>query len=293
MSTVQPLKDVSWTPGEVASFTPSANDDVGTQAIAAYKRDGVVCLRGTFEQQWLDKLEQGIDAVYKHGGVNGVDIKADPNDPGFFYYDSVMWPHIEEFREFIFDSHAPDLFRSLLQTDKLFFYYDFLIVKNAQCHRSATPWHHDIAYYPLKGTQIANCWTALDNIPLETSLRFIKSSNRSDVVHQATHFNPKSEYPNLIKSRPKVPDVDTMAATGDVEVLACEMEPGDTVVFNCRTLHSAPGNHLNNRRAAFSTNWVGDDVTYSDMAQTSDPHTRGENLVDGGSIECKTFPRVR
>jgi len=293
MSTVQPLSEVEWTPGEVASFEPVADDDVGAAAIEAYRNDGVVCLRGAFDRQWLDTLERGISSIYARGGVNANNIKADPGDPGFFFYDSVMWPHIDEFKAFIFESHAPDLFRSLLETDKLNFYYDFLIVKNPKCHRSATPWHHDIAYYPLNGTQIANCWTALDTIPLETSLRFIKASNQNDVVHRATHFNPKSEYPNLITSRSEVPDVDAMAARGEVEILACEMEPGDTVVFNCRTLHSAPGNHLDTRRAAFSTNWVGDDVTYNDIAQMTDPHTRGEDLVDGGSIECKTFPRVR
>ena len=77
------------------------------------------------------------------------------------------------------------------------------------------------------------------------------------------------------------------------EIIACEMKPGDTLVFNCRTFHSAPGNHLATRRGAFSTNWVGDDVTYNDIPQETDPHTRGENLVHGGPIECETFPRIR
>ena len=122
---------------------------------------------------------------------------------------------------------------------------------------------------------------------------FIKSSNQNDVIYQPTHFNPEGQYENLIPSRPWVPDVDEQASRGEVEILACEMEPGDTVVFNCRTLHCAPGNHLSKRRAAFSTNWVGDDVSYHDIAQTTDPTTRGEGLFDGGSIECATFPRVR
>jgi ectoine hydroxylase-related dioxygenase (phytanoyl-CoA dioxygenase family) len=61
-------------------------------------------------------------------------------------------------------------------------------------------------------------------------------------------------------------------------------------VWNSRTFHSAPGNTLNRRRAALSLNFCGDDVTYFDMPQDPDPPTRGENLVDGGTITCKSFP---
>jgi len=50
---------------------------------------------------------------------------------------------------------------------------------------------------------------------------------------------------------------------------------------------------LPSRRAAFSTNWVGDDVTYNDIPQETDPKTRGEDLIHGAAIECATFPRVR
>ena len=84
MSTVQPLSDVEWTPGEVASFEPVADDDVGAAAIEAYRNDGVVCLRGAFDRQWLDTLERGISSIYALGGVNANNIKADPGDPGFF-----------------------------------------------------------------------------------------------------------------------------------------------------------------------------------------------------------------
>ena len=118
-------------------------------------------------------------------------------------------------RTFIYESNAPDLFRSLLQTEVLTFYYDFLIVKNAGCNTSSTPWHHDIAYYPLNGTQIVNCWTALDDIPLETALRFIKGSHQQNTTTRATHFNPEGEYHNLMTERPVVQDFDTLATDGD------------------------------------------------------------------------------
>ena len=279
--------------GEVASFTPVSPTEAGADAVGAFARDGVVCLRDAFDTGWLGVIESAIPVLLERGGINSVNIKTDPGDPGYFFYDFMMWREVKAFHRFIYESNAPDLYRSLLATDKLVFYYDFLIIKNPRCYNSPTPWHHDIAYYPLNGTQIANCWTALDHIPVETALRFVKGSNHFEPVYRATHFDPDDEYDNIMTERPTVPDFDVMADTGECEIISCELNPGDTLIFNCRTLHTAPGNHLDMRRAAFSTNWTGDDVTYNNIRQETDPYHRGENLVHGGSIECDTFPRLR
>ena len=293
MNAIQPLSAVDWSLGHVAEFDLESPTEVGDAAREAFANDGVVCLRNAFSEHWLDTIETGIAQVLARPSINSYNIKADPSDDGFFFYDTLMWQHTDPLKAFIFDSNAPDLYRSLLATDKLFFYYDFLIIKNAGCEQSATPWHHDIAYYPLDGTQIANCWTALDRIPFETALRFVRGSNNFDTIYRATHFDPEDDYDKLITSRPEVLDFDQMAADGECEIVSCEMNPGDSLVCNCRTLHCAPGNHLGTRRAAFSTNWAGDDVVYRDIPQETDPSYRGEGLVDGGSIECKSFPRVR
>lgn len=147
--------------GEVASFELPVAGGPAPGAIAAYKRDGVICLRGAFGRDWLDVIESGIEqAMALHGSSAG---KVTPEGgEGFFYYDSIMWKKVEPFRRFIFESHAADLFWPLLESKSLNFYYDFLLVKSAHCAGAATPWHQDHSYYPLNGTKIINCWTALD-----------------------------------------------------------------------------------------------------------------------------------
>lgn len=79
----------------------------------------------------------------------------------------------------------------------------------------------------------------------------------------------------------------------EAEILSCALEPGDALVWNSRTFHSAPGNHLNRRRAALSLNFAGDDVTYFDIPQEPDPPVRGEGLINGDPITCETFPLLR
>lgn len=57
------------------------------------------------------------------------------------------------------------------------------------------------------------------------------------------------------------------------------------------TLHSADGNRLNRRRAAFSVNWLGDDVVFN--GTTSLQTYRDPSQVIGESMNCEKFPIVR
>lgn len=276
--------------GEVFCQNLTGDGVPGEEAIAAYRRDGVVCLRGAFDDAWVEIINNTVEDVMNDASEAADHIKLS-GDKGSFFYDTMMWRRFEPFRKFVFDSCAADLFMPLLDTKSLTFYYDFLIIKGPGCSSAATPWHHDLSYYPLNGHKIINCWTALDPIPLETALRFARRSHLNDTVYEATHFNPNKAYENLVEGRERV--FDGGRSETDFDIISCEMSPGDTLVFNARTLHSAPGNTRNQRRGAFSTNWLGDDVTYNDIKQRCDPPHRGENLVHGGSMECESFPRVR
>ena len=203
----------------------------------------------------------------------------------------MMWRHIEPFRKFAFESHAADVAKTLLETDSLIFYYDFLLIKTPGCFSGETPWHQDHSYYPLHGRQIINCWVALDPIPKETALRFVRGSHIEEEVFRQVSFNPDKEYDNVGNTLSAPPDFD--GNPGEFDVITCDLAPGDTLVWNSRMFHSAPGNHLSTRRAAMSTSWLGDDVTYHNVPQQTDPPDRGENLIEGGSMECESFRRVR
>lgn len=277
----------------VQSFSPDTTHYVGDDAIKAYNEDGVICLRGVFDRQWLDVIEAGVDQYfqkkYSNNDAANVEVKYG-GDTGSFHYATLMWKHMDAFRKVIFESHAPALFGSILQSERLNLYYDFLLIKEAGCKSAVTPWHQDHSYYCMNGHQIINCWVALDDIPEETSLRFIRRSHREYPVHRAIHFSPDQEYAGVLKDRPLPPDFSKVAKA---EVLTCKLSPGDALVWNSRTFHSAPGNTLDRRRAALSLNFCGDDVTYFEMPQDPDPPIRGEGLVDGGEITCASFPLLQ
>ncbi|WP_282609951.1 phytanoyl-CoA dioxygenase family protein [Pelagibius sp. Alg239-R121] len=273
--------------GEVASFFIS-DAGQGDDAVAAYRQDGVVCLRNVVSADWLGVIEEGIEAALSGASTDFDVVKIDGNE-GRFSFSSQAWKQVEPFRRFIFDSPLPDLCWPFLESDTLTLFYDFLLVKEARSSGAATPWHQDQAYYPLKGTKVVNCWTALDPIPVETALRFWRGSHTPGIVYQAANFErPSEDYKHLRHERPPIPDIDH---DPNGEILATALAPGDMLIWNSHTFHSAPGNELDRRRAAFSVNWVGDDVTYEDVPAIATYRDAGLNTSD--RIDCDKFPLVR
>jgi ectoine hydroxylase-related dioxygenase (phytanoyl-CoA dioxygenase family) len=267
----------------VASF-----DRPGDEAVHTYERDGVVCLRQAISAEWLAVIEQGISEALS-GGSADLDVVQIKGDAGRFSYSSQAWRQVAPFRRFIFESPLPDLCWPFLRSETLTLFYDFLLIKEAGSNSASTPWHQDQAYYPLQGRKIINCWTALDSIPLETALRFHKGSHAEGALYRATNFsNAAQDYKHARHERSPIPDIDN---DPDAEILSVAMEPGDMLVWNGRTFHSAPGNTLGQRRAAFSVNWTGDDVRYE--AVPSLETYRDPALNTGDRIEGETFPLVR
>lgn len=273
--------------GKVCAFHPEGGSP-GANAIDAYERDGVVCLRSAFGANWLAVIEEGIELALSGGSTN-LDVVKKKGDEGNFSVSSHAWRQVEPFRRFIFDSHIADLAWQFLDSKSLTLYYDFLLIKQANSHNARTPWHQDHSYYPLNGSKVINCWIALDPIPKETALRFYRGSHAPGIVYRAVNFeNAAKDYQHVRRERPIAPQID---ANPNAEILATEMEPGDMLVWNSYTFHSAPGNSLTQRRAAFSVNWVGDDITYEDVPALET--YRHPSLKTGDPITCDKFPLMR
>ena len=261
-------------------------------AIDAYERDGVVCLSRAFDDGWIEALREGVDRAIadglKSGGDQVVNV-ANPGEPGFFFYDMFLWKRYAVFKKFAFESPAADLARAVMRSETMTFYYDLVLSKEPGT-TSPTPWHYDEAYWPVSGEQICNLWTALDPIPVETALRFVRGSHRHRKNYRAVGFGAGIAYQG--QTDPLPPDWSN--SPGEHEIVYAPLAPGDCLIINLRTHHSAPGNPFTaRRRRALATHWLGDDARYNHKTWECDPDERGENLVHGGLMACETFPRVR
>ena len=275
---------------ELPSFRVNRDGLPDEKAIRAYEEDGVVCLRGAFSKEWVDlldsEMEEALGVPYPSEYAFTV---AEPDEPGFFFVDSLVWQRFDQFKRFAFDSPAPDIAQRIMRTQGLVFYFDAVFQKNPGTTRE-TPWHYDETYWPLTGTQSCNMWTAVDPVPKAAALYLVRGSHKWTTDYNPAPFGPDISYANL-PDRPAPPA--WHKRPGDHEIVYAELDRGDCMIFNFRTHHFAPGNTLQQRRRTMSTHWAGDDITYDDKPYQTDPYYRGEGLVPGGSIECESFPRVR
>ena len=271
----------------VQSFSITHNGIPGA-ANNALKQDGVVCLREAINSSWLEIVEDGIELAL-NGASTDVDIVKRKDDSGSFSVSSGAWMQVEPFRQFIFDSPVADYAWALLDTQQLVLFYDFLLIKEACSNSANTPWHQDHSYYPLDGIKAINCWVALDDIPEESALQFMQASHKTGTLYRAVDFDdPASSYRHARNELPLPPgkQIDFPST-----VLTTAVRAGDLLVWYSYTLHSAPGNRLNRRRAAFSTNWLGDDIVFN--GEPCLDTYRDSSQVVGQAITCEKFPLVR
>ena len=82
------------------SFHPVAEGVPGDDAIAAYERDGVVCLRGAFSKRWVAMVADGMRISQKKrlAEKNTEPLRSftvtHPGEPGYFFIDTFMWRHV-------------------------------------------------------------------------------------------------------------------------------------------------------------------------------------------------------
>jgi ectoine hydroxylase-related dioxygenase (phytanoyl-CoA dioxygenase family) len=75
-------------------------------------------------------------------------------------------------------------------------------------------------------------------------------------------------------------------------ILIPELNLGDAVLFNFKTVHSSTGNNTNKSRRAFSMRFIGDDVRYIDRVGATSPPFNGINLKTGDLMREDWFPRI-
>lgn len=271
------------------SFDASSGS-VDEDAIDAFARDGVVCLRGVLTPDVVASLQRGCikaealasDMSYRVGGDGG---------PSFFY-DINVSDRVDAFRAVRDESRIPDIAQQLMRSSTLGRYFDNLFIKDGG-GGAATRWHEDASFQRAHGTDTVNFWTSLDHIPPETTLQFLAGSHlRDEPIYLMDHFDETNEYDKPI-TQDRVPMPPMEELTGRFERIWWELEPGDALVWYQRMLHGAPGNTIDRPRRSIAYVWIGDNASYNAAPGIVDPNLFDESLREGDPIRSARFPQVR
>jgi ectoine hydroxylase-related dioxygenase (phytanoyl-CoA dioxygenase family) len=268
---------------QVAPYTADAAD------VAAFQRDGVVLLRGAFSD-WVEPLRAGLQRNLERPQDFAFPCESNPTgEPGRFFDSYCNWQLIPEYLDYVTRSCAAAVAGQFMQSKTAQFFHEHAFMKAPGTQR-ATPWHQDLPYYCIDGTQTASIYVSLDQADADVAVRFIKGSHRWNrlffprIFEDGAAFNDDQPGNDM----EPVPDID--ANPGDYELFSTDLEPGDTLVFDFRTLHGTGDAKVKSMRRAFSTRWLGDDATYCERpGETSPPYT-GHGMRHGDPMRSDWFP---
>ena len=255
---------------------------VTPQMIEDFQRDGVVLVKGLWKD-WVAPLRAGIERNMAEPGPHAAE-NLKPGEGGRFFDDYCNWTRIPEFADVIKGSDVAQVAAALMGSQRVQMFHDHVLVKEPGTSRP-TPWHQDGPYYFVQGRQTVSFWSPLDPVK-EASLRCVAGSHLWEKEVLPTRWLAETSfYPDSEKYMP-VPDPD---AEG-MRVLEWEMEPGDAVAFDYRTLHGARGNTATSRRRAFSLRLLGDDARYVTRPGRTSPPFPGHDMVEGQVLRQDWFP---
>jgi ectoine hydroxylase-related dioxygenase (phytanoyl-CoA dioxygenase family) len=253
---------------------------VTSETVEAYQRDGVVMIPGLFSRH-VDSLRAGVARNLSEPGPYASNNEK-PGQSGRFFDDYCNWQRIPEFVEVLGDPAIAEAAAALMGSSRVQLFHDHVLVKEPGTSM-ATPWHSDGPYYFVEGRQTVSFWVPLDPVH-EATLRCVVGSHlwEKDVL-PTRWVSEEAFFPGDYMPVPD-PEAEGM------QIREWEMEPGDAVAFNFRTLHGARGNRSDARRRAFSLRLVGDDARYVTRPGPCSPPFPGHGMRDGERLREDWFP---
>jgi ectoine hydroxylase-related dioxygenase (phytanoyl-CoA dioxygenase family) len=258
--------------------------DLGADALATYRTDGIVCLRQVFPMFWIDFLREAAEYAMAHPGPHAEEY-AKPGGGRFFGDIEVALRH-PAFMRFARESPAAEIAGRVMGSSRINFFYDQLLVKEPGANER-TPWHQDQPYWAVAGRQVCSIWLPLDPVAKETCVEYVAGS------HDWPEFSPYhfiDGTPYADTGLPPLPDIE--AERDRHRIVSFAMEPGDCLVFQAMIVHGAPPNHSANRRRALATRWTGDDARYCVRQGEVGIPTGDPGLAHGDPMDCERFPLV-
>ena len=134
-----------------------------TAAIDRFQEDGAVLLRGVFEA-WVEPLRAGLERNLRAPQDYAFPCESAPaGEPGRFFDSYCNWLLIPEYLDHVrSNSCAASMAGQLMRSHRAQFFHEHAFCKEPGTQR-ATPWHQDLPYYCVNGTQTVSLYVSLDD----------------------------------------------------------------------------------------------------------------------------------
>ena len=260
---------------------------VTAEHVSTYGRDGAVVLKGVFGPEWIALLDEGLERGRKAPTDRGHAWARD-SAKREMYYDTFAWRGVPEYRRFIEESPCAEMAGRLMQADRVNFFFEAVFRRSSGC-QFRTPWHQDEPYWSVDGFQTCTFWIPLVPVAAPSALAVVPGSHRWGKRYLQADFGqfnpdghgkvPHSDFSTIAEAVP-MPDIDGEAET--YRPVSYDMQPGDALVFNGRTIHGGSGRLAEDRDLrVFTAKWCGDDVRVAFKDWGMDPDYSEEMTAAG------------
>lgn len=257
--------------------------------IAAYRRDGVAHLPALVDSATVRVLTAASETRFAMKGRYAEEL----TERGRFFDERMIYPENADFRRFVLESGLGEQAGRAIEAAEVRAYFDHLFLCEAD-----TPmehyWHQDLPYWPTAGNKICSVWLALNDCTTESSaLEFVIGSDRGPFYAPARFGNEDDA--SFDQGDPDAPPMPRFHQERDkYRLVSWEIKAGDAILFNTRIVHASGGNRSKTqRRIAYSTRWIGEDMVWKLKPGFQDPALFPKKpLKDGDRLIAEEFPLV-
>src|ERR1700749_4478966 len=220
------------------------------EAVAAFARDGVACLRSVLDPGEVAAAAAAIDAVLARPGPLS-QVASSAGDPGAFTEDFCRWREIPEIERLALHSRVPALAAPLMAPPRVRVYTKHVLVKEGGTgQRPRGPQAQP--YYNVDGRGVS-AWIPVDPVPEDGCLELVAASHRGPWLMPRTFLKKEARwFPE--GSLAELPDID--AEPDRYDIRRYELRPGDALFFDFLTVHGAPGFPHPGRRRVLSLRYL-------------------------------------
>ena len=263
--------------------------------IETFRRDGVVALRGVFDPEWLDLLDRGITRNMAEPSPR-FEARTSEASQARYCEDFWVWSLFPEFERFVRESPVSALAAQLLGAQRINLVMDNWFLREAGS-RARPPWHHDIAYFDFEG-RMCVLWMPLEPCRREEGIAFVRGSHLWDRLFLRVYFKDHAVAapPGWVNGKYYEAPPDIEADPESFDLVAFDVEPGDCLMFDMRTLHGALAETVPDRTIRrYSLRMTAEDgrISYrGDWAKAERAIFEAAGHREGDSLDSPFFPRL-